>query len=315
MIKAFLAPTVLVLLAYALQAVTGLAIRQDAVAKRIVNGFYMPNMFAPYAVYVQARFGASGLAFCGGTIISPDYVVTAGHCVISEGQYLPAANITISYGSQDATKQTKAKTISVTGHPKFLNNGKMDLAYDLALIKISTIEFSTSTDRVAIYPGIIDPGQNLMAMGWGITQANSLSEILQGVVVTTGDVATCKASNSEFQSQNGPQICTLTKLTPGGSTCVGDSGTSVVITLDGAQYLAGSVSFSVIPNGGTCSSNDGIRYFVHTHYYIEFIAATTGLTQDYLTSAAASTAMGLDAAINNVDVVTETVYITPSFTY
>ncbi|KAJ1801087.1 hypothetical protein LPJ59_000585 [Coemansia sp. RSA 2399] len=317
MLKLFLAPTTLVvLLAYALQAATGLAIPQDAaVAKRIVNGFYMPNMFAPYAVFVQARFGASGLAFCGGTLISPNYVVTAGHCVVSDGQFLPAANITIGYGSQDVTKQTQATTVSVTAHPKFLTNGNMDLEYDLALIKIDTIDFSTTTDRVAIYPGIIDPDQNLMAMGWGITQSNSLAEILQGVVVTTGDVATCKASNSEFQSQNGPQICTLTSLTPGESTCEGDSGTSVVISQGDVQYLAGSVSFSVIPNGGTCSSNDGVRYFVHTHYYIEFIAATTGLTQDYLTNTTASTAKELDEAINNVDVVTETVYITPSLSY
>ncbi|KAJ2552277.1 hypothetical protein EV175_003380 [Coemansia sp. RSA 1933] len=311
--KLFLASAVV--LVYMLQAVVGLAIPQDEIAKRIVNGFYMPNAFAPYAVYLKARFGASGLAFCGGTLISPNYVLTAGHCVVSGGVILPAANITIGYGNMDATKQTAATTVSVTPHPKFLTNGNMDLAYDIAIIKIDTIDFNTNTERLAIYPGVIDVGQNLMAMGWGITDADALSEDLQGVIVTTGDVATCKASNSEFQSQNGPQICTLTSLTPGESTCEGDSGTSVVISQGDTQYLAGSVSFSVIPNGGSCSSNDGVRYFVHSHYYIEFIAATTGLTQDYLTNTTSSNAKELDGALNNADVVTETVYVTPSYSY
>ncbi|KAJ1664666.1 hypothetical protein IW140_005823 [Coemansia sp. RSA 1813] len=320
-IKLFLAS--IVGLVYALQAATGLAIPQDSVSKRIVNGFYMPNAFAPYAVYLTNRYGATGMSVCGGTIISPDYVLTAGHCVISGGKYLPASNITISYGSQDSSKQTKATTLKVTAHPKFLINGKMDLAYDLALVKIKTISLSTNTARVPIYAGAIDAGQNLMAMGWGITQADSLSQILQGVVVTTGDVATCKASNSEFQSQNGPQLCTLTKLTPGQSTCVGDSGTSVVISQGSTQYLAGSVSFSVIPNGGACNSDDGVRYFIHPHYYIEFIAATTGLTQAYLTGTATSSsgngAKELEADLsnksNNVVIVTETVYHTPVFSY
>ncbi|KAJ2660567.1 Transmembrane protease serine 2 [Coemansia sp. RSA 1200] len=299
-------------------------------SKRIVNGFYMPRALAPYAVYLVFRFGEGGERVCGGSVISPDYVLTAGHCVVMNGKYFPPANITVYYGNEEVGSQTAATTLQVTGHPDFLVNGQMNLDYDMAVIKIKTITLTADSGsgnssgvnvgRVPIYAGEIDAGQNLMAMGWGITQTGSLASVLQGAVVTTGDLATCRSKNSYFSSHNGPQLCTLTKLTPGMATCVGDSGTSVVISQGSSQYLAGTVSFSIIPSGETCASNNGVRYFAHPFYFIDFIASATKLSVSYLTDGAASTSGGklvvdIMQGGSSAVTVTKTVYNTPTFSY
>ncbi|KAJ2521935.1 Transmembrane protease serine 2 [Coemansia sp. RSA 1939] len=335
-----------------LQAVLGAvippALETGAIAtmsKRIVNGFYMPRALAPYAVYLVFRFGEGGERVCGGSVISPDYVLTAGHCVVINGEYFPPANVTVYYGNEEVGSQTAATTLQVTGHPDFLVNGQMNLDYDLAVIKIKTITLTADSDsesesessisssdststssssanvgRVPIYAGEIDAGQNLMAMGWGITQTGSLASVLQGAVVTTGDLATCRSKNSYFSSHNGPQLCTLTKLTPGMATCVGDSGTSVVISQGSTQYLAGTVSFSIIPSGETCASNNGVRYFAHPFYFIDFIASATKLSVSYLTDGAASVSSGkmvvdIMEGGSSAVTVTKTVYNTPTFSY
>ncbi|KAJ2522178.1 hypothetical protein GGI11_001802, partial [Coemansia sp. RSA 2049] len=141
-----------------------------------------------------------------------------------------------------------------------------------------------------------------------------------GAVVTTGDLATCRSKNSYFSSHNGPQLCTLTKLTPGMATCVGDSGTSVVISQGSTQYLAGTVSFSIIPSGETCASNNGVRYFAHPFYFINFIASATKLSVSYLTDGAASVSSGkmvvdIMEGGSSAVTVTKTVYNTPTFSY
>ncbi|KAJ2726484.1 hypothetical protein H4R23_004038, partial [Coemansia sp. Cherry 401B] len=79
---------------------TGMVVTRNAhavpiMSKRIINGFLMPDVMAPYVVSLNKRQGGM-LYVCGGSIISPNHILTAGHCVVdTTNTPVPPANITI----------------------------------------------------------------------------------------------------------------------------------------------------------------------------------------------------------------------------
>ncbi|KAJ2006347.1 hypothetical protein H4R26_001430 [Coemansia thaxteri] len=149
------------------------------------------------------------------------------------------------------------------------------------------LEFNDNTKSIPIYSGPIDAGQNLLAMGWGLSDANAtMLNLLRGAVVTTGDVAGCQQYNSEFDSSNGPQICTLGNLTPGDSTCSGDSGSSVVASRDGGVMLAGFDSIGIFAQGSGCGDPNTAHFYIHAAYFLDFITSITGISSDTLTQSA-----------------------------
>ncbi|KAI9500066.1 trypsin-like cysteine/serine peptidase domain-containing protein [Coemansia spiralis] len=291
--------------------------------KRIVNGFTVPTPFAPYAVFVEIDLGNNVAGLCGGSIISPNHILTAAHCVTTNGKAIPAANLTIGYGSETKEKQKNVVATAVAVLPGFLDKGSTNLLFDLAVLTIPTLTFTENVQRIPVYPQKIGPGQGLMATGWGLTADDHLSDTLLGAVLVTGDLAYCKSITSSFVDSNGPRVCILTKLTPGVSTCEGDSGTSVVISSGNVPMLAGVVSLAVYMGKATCVDSNSARFFMHPYYYIDFIAQATGMSKSYLTTTdstynkwEAELSLGLpnefeDSSSGNV-VVTETVIITPS---
>ncbi|KAJ2387076.1 Transmembrane protease serine 2 [Coemansia sp. RSA 2611] len=284
-------------------------------SKRIINGFLMPDVMAPYVVSLNKRQGGM-LYVCGGSIISPNHILTAGHCVVdTTNTPVPPANITIGYGNKDNTKQLKVTGASITVHPQYIN-GKMRMSqYDMAIVKIPTIQFDSSTDKISIYDGPVAPGQNLMAMGWGSTEPNALMlSMLRGVLVITGNTTSCQQFDRTYTTYDGPQICTLGSLTPDHSTCGGDSGNSVVINSNNKVVLAGINSVAVYGTAGSCGSSNSAHFFVRPAYDMEFMTSATGLTQEYLTgnNGTTSTSANGAKANHNVVTVTQTILVTPT---
>ncbi|KAJ1801086.1 hypothetical protein LPJ59_000584 [Coemansia sp. RSA 2399] len=308
-----------------LHLVSGLVVPEDPAGeldKRIMNGFLMPQYFAPYVVSLLKKAGDVWY-MCGGSIISDEHIVTAAHCVVDDdGFAMPPANVSIGYGSPNKDKQTSVTTTKVTIHPDYrISNNDRNDTLDIAVLQIPKLTFTNSTQRVPIYGGDIEPNQPLMASGWGGTEATAiLKNMLRGVIVITGDQADCKKLNSGFETSNGPQVCTLGKLTPEHSTCGGDSGTSVVISQDGVEMLAGLDSIAVYPDGGDCGVSTSGHFYIHPYYHIGFITDSTGLTESYFVNSTSTADKDYDSVANHVEsadehsvvVVTKTVLQTPS---
>ena len=109
---------------------------------------------------VQDRWGAQ---FCGGTLISPDTVLTAGHCV--EGE--TAATIDILAGTNRLLPGggQRVRARSIRRHPGYDN---FTLENDIAVIQLwVNLPYDTVTPAVAGQEALYAPGTLATTIGWG----------------------------------------------------------------------------------------------------------------------------------------------------
>lgn len=89
----------------------------------------------PYQVSVQRKSLMTGgfSHFCGGSIISENYVLTAGHCV--NGRSASAISVVVGTHKLDAAGRegSRRNAKNITVHEKYSSR---DVDYDLALIQV-----------------------------------------------------------------------------------------------------------------------------------------------------------------------------------
>lgn len=160
---------------------------------RIVGGIAMTIDEIPYQVSLQHGLGH----FCGGSIISNRWILSASHCVNN----LQASRLKIRVGS--SFRQTEGKLISVSNiisHPQY-NNKTFD--YDYALIELSEeIEFSKTVQSIGLpdQDEEIETGSKCLVSGWGDTKILAESrEQLRAVVLPVVDRQKCQ---KQYESMN-----------------------------------------------------------------------------------------------------------------
>src|SRR5581483_7804935 len=106
----------------------------------IVAGTEAPEGKYPYQVRLYSSM-EDKVGFCGGSIIAPQWVLTAAHCM-TEGDFAngpTTANgpdkVVVGYGSNDRTKTKKIKVEKVIVNPNYLAKGRGGKV-DLTLLKL-----------------------------------------------------------------------------------------------------------------------------------------------------------------------------------
>jgi len=204
---------------------------------RIVNGQVAPAHSIPYQVFLIVYAGRSGW-YCGGSLISPNYVLTAGHCGY-EGE---EAEVTL--GAQDINRneasQTTLTSTTIIVHRQF----NMDrILYDIALIKLPSAAPIGDYVRAATLPRQADARNTYendigKASGWGLVSGNS-NTISDQLRFTENPIMSNRACNRIYGIVEDYQICMSGD--GGHSTCSGDSGGP--LTVDGV--LVGVVSYGI----------------------------------------------------------------------
>ncbi|KAM8709565.1 hypothetical protein ACLKA7_016380 [Drosophila subpalustris] len=203
---------------------------------RITNGYSAQEGQFPYQVGLS--FSSSGSWWCGGSIISNQWVVTAAHCTSG------ASTVIAYFGATERTNARLSYIISSANFRQHASYNPNTLANDISLIQTPTLGFTSYINKVAL-PAIASSystyaGQKAIASGWGKT-SDSASGVTNNLMYNTFDiitVAACQATyGSAVASNNVICIATPNKS----STCQGDSGGPLV--LNSNKVLVGVTSF------------------------------------------------------------------------
>jgi len=180
---------------------------------------------------------------CGGSIISPYYILTAAHCIASTSP----RNERVSVGSLRFTGSVTPapqyhEIAAVYRHPQY-NSANID--YDVAILELATpISLGQFTSAVRLAPSSSGPfdGQISTITGWGATsESGSISQVLREVQIPV-------IPNSECGSYYGQSSITARMVCAyvqggGKDSCQGDSGGPAVVYSGGVAQQIGIVSW------------------------------------------------------------------------
>lgn len=215
----------------------GLAVSAQAnirFGQKIVGGTDAERGEFPYIVSLQGSWGH----FCGGSLISENWVLTAAHCVRGGS----IAKIVVGLHNQKDMAGTEVfKAAKVISHPEY-NSSKMD--YDFALIQL---DGNSSFKPVALNNVDIkisdDSNIESTTAGWGYTKESGwkLAETLQKVSVP---LVTREACNNSYKNSITERMICAGLSQGGKDSCQGDSGGPLIVKEDNGQHvLAGVVSW------------------------------------------------------------------------
>ncbi|KAL6476829.1 hypothetical protein MHYP_G00153280 [Metynnis hypsauchen] len=254
---------------------------------KIVGGETANTSAWPWQVSIQY----SGGHFCGGSLISNNWILSAAHCFQDSSTNYPAA-LTIFLGMaslQGTNLNSQIRFVSqIINHPSYTSSSHDN---DIALLQLtSSVNYTNYIQPacLAAAGSSLGGGALVWVTGWGNT-GNSVSlpfpQNLQEVevpVVTNSDCAASYGSGTITSNM----ICA--GLTEGGKdSCQGDSGGPMVIKQDSGWTQVGIVSF-----GHNCAEPNFPGVYTRVSQYQDWINANIISNQPgYVTVTASSASL------------------------
>jgi len=235
---------------------------------RIVGGTNALKNEFPWRIGMKNSL--NGGIFCGGSLISPNYVMTAAHCTAG---IAAGATVYVTVGDHDVSTSTETaslnvKVVEIKQH-KAYNSKNFD--NDISLLRLETpVTFSNNIMPVCLpfnYVSTSWEGQMIMAGGWGtLTQGGKQPTILQKVELPFMNTAQCRQYYGTSITDN--MICTYK---PGQDTCQGDSGGSIEGRTPNSFYTA----IGVVSWGAGCAQENGPGVYAKVTNYLTWIKDNT----------------------------------------
>jgi len=242
------------------------SVKQQVAGGRIVGGEQAGMKDAPWQVSLR-NFLVSISHFCGGSIIAPEWVLTAAHCLdgLSTLQYeIMAGEHNLHLPDlHEEVRRVKAHFL----HPNYTWNDK---EFDIGLVRLnSALRLSDYVQPIELYSGPSPPeGLVCEATGWGVTEEDGmfLPSILQKVSLPVVGDTLCTEEYGYLMREN--MLCAGEE---GKDSCSGDSGGPLVCPLgeSSSLVLAGVTSW-----GQGCGRPGKPGVYTEVSYFYDWIQET-----------------------------------------
>lgn len=238
------------------------------VQPQIVGGTNATQGAYPWmvALLVAEVPNAREAQFCGGSLVAPDVVVTAAHCV--DG--IPGPDlINVAVGAYDLRQIGPNQRVKVRGilmHENYSSGPTID--NDIAIIKLATPQTATTLSLITpTEMAALNPGDMLRAIGFGVLSETTfaLPNILQEVPLAYVDHAVCDTANAAAGGITNTQICAGT--VPGQDSCFGDSGGPLMANINGVWRLTGIVSWGI-----SCGGANDYGVYTEAADFVQWVA-------------------------------------------
>ena len=215
---------------------------------RVYDGQEAPPGSFPWMASLQYK----NKHFCGGSLISEQWVLTVAHCPDFPNVPDFISELKVSLGDHNLYTSTEADNLLLSV-VKIINYPLYDQAGyngDVALLKLkSPVIFHRNIRPICLPINDIDTYEKQIgiAAGWGKTETGDLPETLRYVELNIVPNVTCVMNLAMVNIDiTDKMICTFKGPTGRETTCTGDSGGPLMVRRSGRYVLVGATSFSLV---------------------------------------------------------------------
>ncbi|XP_042339817.1 proproteinase E-like [Plectropomus leopardus] len=236
---------------------------------RVVNGVDARPFSWPWQISLQYRSGSSFRHTCGGTLLAPNWVLTAGHCI-------GPRTYRVVLGEYDITKEEGYEQYrdveKIVVHPHWDENC-LSCGNDIAMIKLASPAILSDKVQPSCVPesGEIVPHEYpCYITGWGRVYSDGpiASKLQQALLPVVGH-SVCSSSDWWGGTVKPTMICAGGDIRSG---CHGDSGGPLNCKgSDGRWYVQGVTSF--VSSLG-CNTPNRPTVFTRTSSFTKWISDT-----------------------------------------
>ncbi|XP_066144717.1 transmembrane protease serine 9-like [Euwallacea fornicatus] len=230
---------------------------------KIVGGTVATRNQFPY----QAALVINNSGFCGGSIISNRWILTAAHCVDT------STTVSVILGAHNPMTTINEPTqVRLAADSRIIHQqwNRATLSNDIALLSVNNIPNNTAISAITLASASSGTfvGSNAIVSGWGRTSdsSNAISSELRFVQVPVITNAVCQRSyGSIIQSQH---ICT--SGSSGRGSCNGDSGGPLVVN---------GVEIGIVSFGASQCQAGHPSAFARVSHFRDWIQVNSGSTK------------------------------------
>ncbi|XP_050819665.1 coagulation factor IX-like [Gopherus flavomarginatus] len=229
---------------------------------RIVGGSFCHRGHCPWQVFIR---NSRGYGFCGGSLISSRWVVTAAHCL----EIVKPHHVTVGDfdKQQREVKEQKIEVQQSWIHPHYDSdnyNGDIALLYLSSDVVFNEYALSICLPNPNLATLLTAEGTRGMVSGWGSTHHRGPgTRFLMKVKLPIVSMETCRQSTAKLITDN--MFC-AGYAANAHDACKGDSGGPFAVSYHNTWYLLGVVSW-----GEGCAEERKYGAYTRVANYVPWI--------------------------------------------